>query len=110
MNLCNTPPIPVGDPIPPSFWSIYSDRYFNLSGAVGGLIRIGGPKSNYKIDTTVGVSSIALPRIDANPKRDPKDGDVLTFIDAEDTWATNNVTFLAGDNFIWWNIRLRGKR
>jgi len=100
MNLCNTPPIPVGDPIPPSFWSIYSDRYFNLSGAVGGLIRIGGPKSNYKIDTTVGVSSIALPRIDANPKRDPKNGDILTFIDAEDTWATNNVTFLAGDNFI----------
>jgi len=93
MSLCNIPNV--------TFWHLHSDKYLNLSGVgVTSFEKVGGSKSTYKVDTTAGVSSIALPRIDANFKRDPKDGDVLTFIDAEDTWATNNVTFLAGDNFI----------
>ena len=93
MSLCNIPTV--------SFWHLNSDKYLNLSGVgVTSFEKVGGSNSNYRVDTTAGVSSIALPRIDANPKRDPKNGDILTFIDAEDTWATNNVTFLAGDNFI----------
>ena len=93
MSLCNIPTV--------NTWYTYSDRYLTLE-SVGGFsyAKVGGSESNYKLDTTTSVLSLALPRIDANPKRDPKDGDVLTFIDAEDTWATNNVTFIAGDNFI----------
>ena len=93
MSLCSIPTVDT--------WYTYSDRYLTLE-SVGGFsyAKVGGSRSNYKLDTTTSVLSIPLPRIDANPKRDPKDGDVLTFIDAEDTWATNNVTFLAGDNFI----------
>jgi len=90
MDICNIPTVGI--------WYLYSDRYLGLNDAT--VAKVGGSKSTYKVDTTAGVSSIALPRIDANPKRDPKNGDILTFIDAEDTWATNNVTFLAGDNFI----------
>ena len=93
MKLCNIPTVGI--------WYLYSDRYLELTG-VGATTfgRVGGRKSSYVVNTVTDTAFIELPRIDFLLKRQPKNADVLTFLDSKGTWGTNNVTFLAGDNLI----------
>jgi len=94
MTLCNLPTV--------KNWFVQSDRYFPLIGvgAVPDFVKVGGRRSKYKVDTTNDLATISLPRTDNLNRFRPKNGDVITFVDAKNTWATNPVTFLAADNTI----------
>ena len=94
-----------GQAFPASFsnsWNLATDHWqvINGNGATTASVWPSGDKSQYFVNTSSLAASVRLPRSDSIGIAQAHHGNQLTFTDYGRNWATNNVTFLRGDNTI----------
>lgn len=94
-----------GQAFPASFsnsWNLATDHWQVINGNGGTTASVwpSGDKSQYFVNTGTLAASVRLPRSDSISTAKAQHGNQLTFTDYGKNWATNNVTFLRGDNTI----------